>query len=350
VLKLIWLLKSKTRFKVFFQRALEALLLAALTGAALMLGRAPARAQPQTQDLEVVQVRDNVYMIAGAGGNITAHLGPEGIVLVDTGAAAMAAKVIATLNRLSTGKVRYIINTGADRDHVGGNGAIANNGRTLFPGGGGGGAGVAEAVTNNGGAAILAHDNVNLRMSAPTGKQSPFPAADWPTETFTGKGKSLYLNDDGIQVIHQPAAHSNADSIVFFRRTDVIATGDIFDMTRFPVIDLENGGSIQGELDALNRLLELAIPPVPLVWLEGRTMIVPGHGRLSDHADLTEYRDMVTIMRDRIQDLMVQGKTLEQIKRANPTEGYRKRWGSDTGAWTTEMFVEAVYKSLSAKK
>ena len=150
--------------------------------------------------------------------------------------------------------------------------------------------------------------------------------------------------------IHQPAAHSDADSIVFFRRADVISAGDIFDMNRFPVIDVENGGSIQGELDALNRMLELAIPPVPLVWVEARTLIVPGHGRVADHADLTEYRDMVTIMRDRIQDLMKQGMTLDQIKKANPTQGYRKRWGADSGSWTTDMFVEAVYKSLSTKK
>ena len=307
-------------------------------------------AQAASGDLEVVQLRDNVYMLAGAGGNITVHIGLEGIVLVDTGTAVSASKVIAALDRLTPGKVRYIINTGADADHVGGNGAIARVGRTLFPGGGGGGGGVGEAVTNNGGAAILAHDNVNLRMSAPTGKQSPFPSTDWPTETFTGKGKSVYLNGDGIQAIHQPAAHSDADSIVFFRRADVISAGDIFDMNRFPVIDVENGGSIQGELDALNRMLELAIPPVPLVWVEARTLIVPGHGRVADHADLTEYRDMVTIMRDRIQDLMKQGMTLDQIKKANPTQGYRKRWGADSGSWTTDMFVEAVYKSLSTKK
>jgi cyclase len=321
-----------------------------IAGAGFLPWRAAAQAQPAADDLEVVQVRDNVYMIAGAGGNITAHLGPEGIILVDSGSAQMAGKVLATLGRLSTGKVRYMINTGADGDHIGGNGEIAKAGRTLFPGGGGGGGGIGEAVTNNGGAAILAHDNVNLRLSAPTGKQSPFPVEDWPTETFTGRGKSVYLNDDGIQAIHQPAAHSDADSIVFFRRADVIATGDIFDMTRFPVIDLNSGGSIQGEIEALNRLVELAIPAVPLVWLEGRTLIVPGHGRLSDHADLVEYRDMVTIMRDRVQDLMNQGMTLEQIKKADPTQGYRKRWGSETGSWTTDMFVEAVYKSLSAKK
>ncbi|MEQ1884744.1 MAG: MBL fold metallo-hydrolase [Bryobacteraceae bacterium] len=334
----------------FWPSAAVMLLLSAVFAGGVLLPRT-VRAQARSAgDLEVVKLRENVYMIAGAGGNITVHIGAEGIVLVDTGNAMSSEKVIAVLNRLTPGKVRYIINTGADGDHVGGNGAIAKVGRTLFPGGGGGGGGVGEAVTNNGGAAILAHDNVNLRMSAPTGKQSAFPTTDWPTETFTGKGKSVYLNGDGIQAIHLPAAHSDADSLVFFRRADVISSGDVFDMNRFPVIDLENGGGIQGELDALNRLLDMTVAPVPLVWVDARTLIVPGHGRVADHADLTEYRDMVTIIRDRIQDMAKQGMTLDQIKKANPTQGYRKRWGAESGSWTTDMFVEAIYKTLPGKK
>lgn len=309
-------------------------------------------AQSRSQDgadIEVIQVRPNVYMIAGAGANITVHIGSEGAILVDTGSAQLADKALAAIEKLTSQRIRYIINTGADADHVGGNEKLSRAGLTLFPYNGGGGFGIGDAVANSGAAAILAHDNVNQRMSAPSGQQSPFPTAAWPTETFTGRGKSLYLNNDGIQVMYQPAAHSDADSIVFFRRADVIATGEIFDMTRFPVIDVENGGSIQGEVEALNRLVDLAIPAVPLVWMEGRTMLIPAHGRLCDQADLVEYRDMVTIMRDRIQDLVKQHMTLDQIKKTNPTQGYRKRWGSDTGAWTTDKFIEAVYKSLTAK-
>ena len=309
-------------------------------------------AQPRSQDggdIEVIQVRPNVYMIAGAGANITVHLGSEGAILVDTGSAQTADKALAAIEKLTSQRIRYIIDTGADADHVGGNEILSRAGLTLFPYNGGGGFGIGDAVANSGAAAILAHDNVNQRMSAPSGQQSPFPTAAWPTETFTGRGKSLYLNNDGIQVMYQPAAHSDADSIVFFRRADVIATGEIFDMTHFPVIEVENGGSIQGEIEALNRLVDLAIPAVPLVWMEGRTMLIPAHGRLSDQADLVEYRDMVTIMRDRIQDLVKQHMTLDQIKKANPAQGYRKRWGADTGAWTTDKFIEAVYKSLTAK-
>jgi len=316
----------------------------------LFISLAAAQSTSPTRDLDVVQVRPNVWMIAGAGGNITVHTGEQGIVLVDSGTAALAPKVLAVLKTLSTGKVRYMINTGADADHVGGNGAIARAGLSLYPQTGFGGGGLTDAVTNSGGAAILAHDNVNLRMSGLHGKQALFTVSDRPTETFTGNIKSLYLNDDGIQAIHLPNGHSDADLVVFFRRADVIATGDIFDEAHFPVIDIENGGRIQGEIAALNRLLELAIPPVPLVWLEGRTMIIPGHGRLADHADLTEYRDMLTIIRDRVQNMIDSGLTLEQIKKADPTQGYRARWGSDTGPWTTDKFVEAVYKSLITKR
>ena len=156
----------------------------------------------------------------------------------------------------------------------------------------------------------------------------------------------MYLNDDAIQLMRHVGAHSDGDSIVLFRRADVIATGDIFDLRRFPVIDAAAGGSVQGELDALNQLIDLAIPAVPLLHKEGRTYLVPGHGRISDQADLVEYRDMVTVIRDRIKSMVDKGLTLAQVKAANPTLGYRGRYGSDTGPWTTDMFVEAVYNGL----
>ena len=170
---------------------------------------------------------------------------------------------------------------------------------------------------------MLAHENVLNRVSAPTGQQSPFPIGIWPTETYIARIKSMYLNNDGIQVMHQPAAHSDGDSIVLFRRADVIATGDILDLRQFPVIDAAAGGSVQGELDALNQLIDLAIPAVPLLHKEGRTYLVPGHGRISDQADLVEYRDMVTVIRDRIKSMVDKGLTLAQVKAANPTLGYR---------------------------
>ena len=160
----------------------------------------------------------------------------------------------------------------------------------------------------------------------------------------------MYLNGDGIQVLHVPAAHSDGDSIVFFRRADVIVTGDILDTTRFPVIDLTKGGSIQGEIDALNRLVDMTVPPFPLAFREDRTYLIPGHGFVCDFGDLVEYRSMVTIVRDRVQDMVDKRMTLEQVRASDPTQGFRKRYGANAGSWTTDMFIEAVYRGLTAKK
>lgn len=186
-------------------------------------------------------------------------------------------------------------------------------------------------------------------MSAPTGKQAAYPLAAWPTETFFQKQKPMYFNREGIQIMSH-AAHSDGDSVVFFRRSDVIVAGEIFDNTHFPVIDIEKGGGIQQEIDALNQIVELAIPSIPMMWQEGGTYVIPGHGWLADQADVVEYRDMVTIIRDVIADMITKGMTLEQVQAANPAKGYRKQYGADSGPWTTNMFVEAIYKSLTAKK
>ena len=157
----------------------------------------------------------------------------------------------------------------------------------------------------------------------------------------------MYLNGEGIEVLHQPSAHSDGDAIVFFRRSDVVVAGDVLDTTRFPVIDVARGGSIDGEIAALNRLVDLAIPSVPIVSREEGTLVIPGHGRVCDQLDVVEYRDMVTIVRDRVRDLIRAGASLDQVKAAAPARGYTRRYGSDTGAWTTSAFVEAVYRSLA---
>lgn len=187
-------------------------------------------------------------------------------------------------------------------------------------------------------------------MSAPTGQKSPFSVLAWPTEAYSGaKNASLYLNGDGVQMMYQPAAHSDADSFVFFRRADVIAAGDILDLRHFPVIDVERGGTINGELAALNRLIELSVPPAPLVWHEDRTLIIPGHGGLCDQGDVVEYRDMLTIIRDRVADMIQEGMSLDEVKKGNPTNGYNRQYGRDSDPWTTEMFVSAVYRTLGGK-
>ena len=211
-----------------------------------------------------------------------------------------------------------------------------------------GNANFGNAMTNGGAASIMAHDNILKRMSAPTGKTSAFPVDTWPTEAFYTDRKSFRMNDEAIEVVHQPAAHSDADSFIMFRRSDVIAAGDILDITRFPVIDVANGGSIQGEIDALNRLIEMAVPPGPFIYEGVGTYVIPGHGRLCEQLDVVNYRDMVVVVRDVIADLIKQGKTLGQIKEASPAKPYETEYGTQPGV--TNAFIESIYKSLTVKK
>jgi len=290
--------------------------------------------------LEVLQLRPNFYMIAGAGGNVGFQVGVDGVVVVDTGSASSADAVVAAIQKVTTQPIRYVINTSADPDHVGGNAAVAKAGRTLF---------TQNADFLGGGASILSVEQVLTRMSGPSAQASPFPAGAWPSETFNQPRKFMYLNGEGIEILHQPAAHTDGDAMVFFRRSDVVMAGDTFDTTRFPVIDIAKGGSIQGEIAALQKLVDTAIPSVPIVSREEGTLIIPGHGRICDQLDVVEYRDMVTIIRDRIRDLMKQGLTLEQVKAASPARGYTRRYGSENGSWTTNNFVEAVYRSMSER-
>jgi cyclase len=319
----------------------------------LVVGSGPQRAlaqQAEGDPLTLVQLRPNFYLIAGAGGNIVMQVGPEGVILVDSGSAEMSDKVLATIRRITPLPIRYIINTSMDADHVGGNDKLARAGLSILPGAVAAGAGLTDdLVSNSGRASVLAHENVLARMTAATGPQA-IPFGLFPTKTFAYRLYSMYLNGEGIQVIHMPAAHTDGDTIVFFRRGDVIATGDIIDTTRWPVIDIKRGGTVQGEIDALNRLMDLSILNVPLQWQPDRTFLVPGHGFAYDKLDLLEYRDAVTVVRDRIQALIDEKKTLAQVKAANPTLGYRSQYGTDTGPWTTDMFVETIYNELAAKK
>ncbi len=299
-------------------------------------GAAPAAADA---DLHILHVQGNVHMLVGAGGNIALQVGDDGVLLVDTGLAANAEKVVAAIRTLSNKPIRYIVNTHVHPDHVGGNDFIGKLGSTIAGGNVGAGAGV--------GAGIIAHENVLNRMSAPTGQQAPFPTTAWPTDTYISKQKELFFNGESLQVIHQPAAHTDGDSIVYFRKSDVIVAGDLFVTTTYPFIDSARGGNITGIIAALNNMLDIAIPKA---MQEGGTYIIPGHGRLTDEADLLEYRDMITIIRDRIQDGVKRGQTLEQVKAGKPTLDYDARWGATSGFWTTDQFIEAVYKDLSKAK
>jgi glyoxylase-like metal-dependent hydrolase (beta-lactamase superfamily II) len=327
--------------------ALAAILIGSGPGAVARQAGGDARSQA-SDGLDIVQIRPNFYVIAGGGGNIVVQTGPEGVILVDSGSTAMADKVLAAVRRITELPIRYIINTSMDADHVGGNDKLARAGLSILPGAVVAGAGLNDDVVSNfGRASVLAHENVLTRMTAATGPQA-LPFALFPTKTFAYRQYAMYLNGEGIQVIHMPA-HTDGDTVVFFRRGDVIATGDIIDTTRWPAIDVKRGGSIQGWIDALNRLMDMSILNVPLQWQAERTLLVPGHGFVYDKLDLLEYRDAVTVVRDRVQDLLDEGKTLAQVKAANPTLGYRSQYGTDSGSWTTDMFVETIYNELRAK-
>jgi glyoxylase-like metal-dependent hydrolase (beta-lactamase superfamily II) len=318
------------------------------------------------QDLEIVPVRGNIYMLSGAGSNITVSIAKDGVFLVDSGTAQMSDKVLSSIQRLSleltkVGKpilneshsgsgttlsgiakpkpIRYIANTSSLPDHAGGNPRLAEAGRT-FTGGN-----VSGDVANpSDGAAVLSHESTLQRLT-----DAKLPAKGLPTETYFGSVMKLshFFNGEGVELIHLPSANTDGDSIVWFRGSDVISAGDVFDFTSYPRIDLAQGGSLQGVLAGLNRMVELAVPEFRT---EGGTMVIPGHGRVCDLADLSYYRDMITIIRDRIQDMIKRDMTLQQIKAAKPTEDWDPRFGSDSGPWTTEMFVEAAYKSLTQKK
>ena len=300
------------------------------------------QSQNAPADLEMVPVQGNVYLLAGAGGNIAVQIGQQGTLIVDTGLANQSERILAAIRALTPKPVQYIINTHVHADHTGGNDALRKAGTTYT------GANVTANLTDvKTGAQVFSHDNVLLRMSAPSGQQASRAFGDWPTLTFFGERKQMSFNGEPIEIIHQPAAHTDGDSIVFFRRSDVIAAGDIFLTTTYPFIDLERGGSIQGEIDALNNIIDIT---VPLRQEEGGTYVIPGHGRIADRFEVVEYRDMVTIVRDRIRANIKDSMTLDQIKAAHPSLDYDYRYGAKTGFGTTDRFVESIYQSLTKSK
>ena len=332
---------------------------------------------PHDGQVHVLPVQGNVYMLVADGTNITASLGPEGVTLVNTGSAQMSDKVIAAVNQLAKSVVaptpantcfgancpgmwgwsspyfnavissptpappiRYIVNTNDAADYSAGNATLVAAGSNNRSGGFG------AAVETVEGAAVVAQENVLNRMSD---KKPMPPAAALPTVTYFDDFYKFpaFFNGEPIIAYHPPAAITDGDSFVYFRRSDVIAAGDILSSVSYPVIDLAKGGSVQGEIAALNAILDLAVAEYRS---QGGTWIVPGHGRLSDVGDVASYRNMMVIIRDRIRDAINRGMTLAQVKAAKLTLDFDGRWGSTTGPWTTDMFIEAVYKSLQQEK
>jgi cyclase len=294
--------------------------------------------------IHVLPVRGRVSMLLGAGGNITVAAGDDGVLMVDTGTAAMSDKVLAAVRAIAPrGVIRYIVNTDEREDFTGGNDKLALAGNTIRfrvatdPR-------VSDALTKDR-ASVISFVSVLDRMSAPTGKVAPRSEDAWPDDTYSTAQKKLYFNDEPVLIMHVPST-TDGNSIVHFRLDDVVSVGDLIDMTSYPFIDARAGGSINQIVEGLTRLLDLTVPDTKT---EGGTLVIPGRGRLLDQSDVAYYREMIAIIRDRIQDGIKRGLTLAQIKAAKPTLDYDPRFGHTTGAWTTDMFIEAAYRSLGGK-
>jgi glyoxylase-like metal-dependent hydrolase (beta-lactamase superfamily II) len=313
-------------------------------------GRAPETSkavhpEPRDGNIHIWPIRDNVYMLAGDGGNIVVQTGDQGAFVVDTGTGNLSDKVVAAIRTLTTKPIQFIANTSFRPEHAGGNGALAAAGQdpslqgsfflTQSPRGA---TGFFDDPLAR--ATIMAHANVQLRLQA-----AGAPAGAVPADTYLEDRRRKSHNGDAIEFFHQPRAVTDGDSLVYFRRADVIVAGDIFTTTQYPVIDVKSGGSVEGLIAALNGILDRT---VYRHQGEGGTYIVPGHGYVADEHEVVEYRDMVVIVRDRVKTLIDAGATLQQVKAARVTADYDTQYGANTGTWTTDMFVESVYTSLKS--
>ncbi len=288
-----------------------------------------------------LQVQGNVWLLSGGFVNAAVQIGDEGVLVVDTMTEPLADALLAEIKRLAGDKpIRYVVNTHGHPDHTGGNAKIAGAGQSIV------GGNFAQQVGANAAssAQIFAHENVQARMSQTQGQPNAIAFANWPTDTFYNDQKDIYFNGEAVQLLHQPKAHTDGDVMVYFRKSDVLVAGDIFVTTSFPIINLQQGGSFEGIIATLNRIIDITVPKEKQ---EGGTYVIPGHGRLTDEADVVDYRDMVTIIRDRFRDAIAKGMTLEQVKAARLVRDYEGRYGATQGFWTTDAFIEAAYRSLS---
>jgi hypothetical protein len=254
------------------------------------------------------------------------QVGQDGVLVVDAGSAGTSDKVLAAIKSIAPDKeIRWVVNTTFRPDHTGGNEPISKAGRTV----------------NGNIADIVAHENLAARMI-----KAGVPDQARPYKTYFEEARDFPFNNEAVLIFHPASANTDMESIVMFRRSDVLVAGDVYRTDSFPVVDPESGGTTQGVIDALNYILAQTVPSKMLE--EGGTYVIPGHGYISDEHDVVMYRDMMVIIRDRIKDMVEKNMTLEQVKAARPALDYEGRYGADTGAWTTAMFIEGIYKDLSA--
>lgn len=294
-------------------------------------GRAAQQAAERSRGKESAgihsfHVKDQVWLVSDGHTDITINVGDEGVMIVDTGPEDLADAILGEIRKIAGNKtVRYVFNTNWYPDHTGGNEKLAAG--TTFP------------VPQR--AAIIAHENTLSKLTE-IGKIG----GQLPTDTFFGVSKQVRFNDEPVDILYAPDAHTKGDVLVYFRKSDVLCAGDIVNTTSYPVIKPDEGGSINGEINALNHILDITIPGPQE---EGGTNVIPGHGHIYNEVDVADYRDMLVIIRDRILHAITNGESLDQVKADHLTLDYDDYYGSNTGDWTTEMFVTAVYTSLKQK-
>ncbi len=324
---------------------------AILAGMALIATEATAAAPEASAgtEVQVLQVRPDIYMLTVAGINIAVQTGPDGTIVVGSGPKQSGAAVLEKIKQITRTPIRYVINTSANMDLIGGNGPLVASGRSIIP--------QPDLPFNNnqGGftdarvgvyAAVVAHENTLTHQI----EQGGFDPWELPSETFGRPNYQFYMNGQAITVIHQPSAHSDGDCVVRFEGSDVVVTGAVFDMTRFPVIDTARGGTAVGELNAVNDLLNNHVfTSTPIVRNDIGTLVIPVRGPLSNQADVLTYRDMIATVQKRMRHLIGEGKDLKQILAAEPTQGYDTRFGA-AGEHASREFVEALYRTMASNK
>jgi glyoxylase-like metal-dependent hydrolase (beta-lactamase superfamily II) len=342
------------------RRALEGcgMLTAIVMAVAVALGAGSASAADgetaagaSTGEIHAEHLQGNIWLLTGEPGqsNVVASVGEEGTLVVDTGEEAVAPKLLAVIQRLQQEHggerqaIRLIINTDSRPDHIGGNAIVAAGGRTIVAGNF---ARDAQSQGLNDAATVMANVNVLGHLVADNAQRPRDQALLLPEAAIDGAVYNTAFNGEAVQLLHPLKAATDDNTEVMFRRSDVIVTGDTVDMRGYPLIDVARGGTIDGELVALNKIIEMAVPADKQ---EGGTVVVPGHGRLCDQSDVVHYKNTVTIIRNRVQYYKNRGKTLQQVLALGPSADFDARWGATSGPWTTRDFIEAVYKTLPAK-
>ena len=335
--------------------SLAAPLIAAKIGSVATAFARPIKLPPGNT-LELLPVAGNVYLLAGGASNVALQVGSEGVLMVDSATADISDQILEAVRVLSDLPISYVINTTSDRNHYGGNEKIGQAGQnpTVAPRGlagpgsvpdDGGGGGNNPTALRPQGAIVFSHENVLNRMSAPTGATPAEPFAMWPSNTFFTMKKTMWFNDEPIEMRHVANAHTDGDILVFFRKSDVVVAGDVINTLQYPMFDPKRGGSLQGILNGLNEIIDITVPRFNQ---QGGTRVIAGHGRILNEADVVEYRDMMTIIRDRIASYVEKGQTLDEVKKVGPTFEYDPLYSAP--GWTGEMLIEAIYNELRQTK